>query len=117
MKLAIIGSRSLKIDNLEKYIPRDVTEIVSGGAKGIDKIAAEYARKKNIRLTEFLPDFKHYGRAAPLKRNEQIARYSDCALAFWDCKSKGTEYTINCFKRLNKSVMVIKIEAKTPFDA
>ena len=32
MKLAIIGSRSIKNLNLDKYIPKNVTEIVSGGA-------------------------------------------------------------------------------------
>ncbi len=35
MKLAIIGSRNLTVDNLKPYIPNDVEEIVSGGARGI----------------------------------------------------------------------------------
>ena len=34
MKVAVIGSRSLTVQNLEKYLPQGVTEIVSGGAKG-----------------------------------------------------------------------------------
>ena len=41
MRLAIVGSRSLFIDGLEKYIPVGVTEIVSGGAKGIDMCAKQ----------------------------------------------------------------------------
>ncbi len=36
MRVAIIGSRSLRVDHLEDYLPEDVTEIVSGGARGID---------------------------------------------------------------------------------
>ena len=32
MKIAVIGSRSLVVNNLEKYLPKDVDEIVSGGA-------------------------------------------------------------------------------------
>mgnify|MGYP006992180210 CR=1 FL=1 len=37
MKIAIIGSRNLKVYNLEEYIPKSTTEIVSGGARGIDR--------------------------------------------------------------------------------
>ena len=33
MKLAIIGSRGLWVENLGDYLPPGVTEIVSGGAK------------------------------------------------------------------------------------
>lgn len=43
MKLAVIGSRNLNVDNLENFIPDDVAEIVSGGATGIDTCAREYA--------------------------------------------------------------------------
>ncbi len=107
MKLAIIGSRNLTVENLDDYIPENVSEIVSGGAKGIDTCAREYAERKGIKLTEFLPDYSRYGRAAPLKRNEQIAEYADEALAFWDKKSRGTEYTLKCFKKLYKNVRIV----------
>lgn len=53
MKLAIIGSRNSVVENLEKYIPSDVTEIVSGGARGIDTCAKQYAMEKGLTLTEF----------------------------------------------------------------
>jgi predicted Rossmann fold nucleotide-binding protein DprA/Smf involved in DNA uptake len=33
----------VKVSNLGKYLPDSVTEIVSGGAKGIDTCAKEYA--------------------------------------------------------------------------
>ena len=55
MKIAVIGSRSLVVNNLEKYLPKDVDEIVSGGAIGIDRCAKEYAIRNNITLREFLP--------------------------------------------------------------
>lgn len=55
MKIAIIGSRNLIIDHLEDYIPKECTEIVSGGAKGIDACAAAYAQKNGLLLTEFSP--------------------------------------------------------------
>ena len=106
MKLAIIGSRSLYVEDLAKFIPSGVTEIVSGGAKGIDTCARVYALKNNIKLTEFLPDYRQYGRLAPLKRNIQIVDYTDEVLAFWDGKSTGTVYTIRQAKLRNKKVTV-----------
>jgi len=107
MKLAIFGSRTLVAPNIEEYLPDGVTEIVSGGAKGIDEAAARYARMHNLKLTEFLPDYAHYGRGAPLKRNEQIADYADAALAFWDGSSKGTNYTIELFRKRENPITVI----------
>ena len=74
---------------------------------GIDTIAKKFAQKNGIKYTEFLPQYNIYGKAAPIKRNEQIAMYSDEAIAFWDGKSKGTANTIDIFKKLNKKVTVI----------
>lgn len=67
MKVAVIGSRTLRITNLEKYLPEDTTEIVSGGARGVDQSAREYSYDNNIPLKEFFPDYESYGRLAPLK--------------------------------------------------
>lgn len=111
MKLAIIGSRGIEQFDIDTYIPAGITEIVSGGAKGVDRIAREYALKNGIKLSEFIPDYKHYGRVAPLKRNEEIANYADEVLAFWDGKSRGTEFTVNFFKKLGKNSRVVIIQA------
>lgn len=107
MKIAIIGSRTLIVPNIEEYLPEGVTEIVSGGAKGIDEAAARFARAHGIKLTEFLPDYARYGRGAPLKRNEQIANYADIGLAFWNGTSRGTKYTIDLFRALGKPITVV----------
>ena len=109
MKLAIVGSRGIRIENIEEFLPDGVDEIVSGGATGIDGCAAAYAREKGIKLTEFFPEYSRYGRAAPLKRNDAIAEYADEAIAFWDGRSAGTKYTVNAFQRLGKHVEVIII--------
>ena len=71
VKIAVIGSRNVTVPNLGDYLPENCTELVSGGAKGVDTSAREYAEANNIKLTEFLPDYKRYGRgAAPLRRND-----------------------------------------------
>lgn len=106
MKIAVIGSRGLRVDDLGKYLPENTTEIVSGGAKGVDTSAKEYAEKNNIKLTEFLPEYEKYGRGAPLRRNLQIIGYADEVLAFWDGTSRGTKYVIDNCKKQNKKVTV-----------
>ena len=99
MKIAVVGSRSLNVSCLEDFIPSDVDEIVSGGAAGVDTWAREYALRNGKKLTEFFPDYKRYGKLAPLYRNIQIIEYADEVIAFWDGKSTGTKYVIdNCMK-------------------
>ena len=109
MKIAIIGSRNVKIEDLGKYLPENTTEIVSGGAKGVDTDAREYAEKNNIPLKEFLPDYRRYGKGAPLKRNIEIIEYADKVIAFWDGKSKGTKFVIDNCKKTGKDVEVFII--------
>ena len=75
MKVAVIGSRGLTIDNLEKYLPRETTEIISGGAKGIDACAREYAVSHGIKLTEFLPEYEKYGIKIACFRQVAIQKY------------------------------------------
>ncbi|MBR5253403.1 MAG: DUF2493 domain-containing protein [Clostridia bacterium] len=109
MKVAVIGSRGLTVDNLGDYLPDGTDEIVSGGAKGIDTCAAEFAREHNLKLTEFLPDYKRFGRGAPLKRNITIIEYADIVLAFWDGKSKGTAFVVENAKKLGKEIRIVEL--------
>lgn len=113
MKVAIIGSRNLMIEDLGEYIPSECTEIISGGAKGIDSCAAEYARENNYILTEFLPQYDKYGRKAPIVRNYEIVAYSELVVAFWDGRSRGTRSVISYCKKTGKpyNVIIMKKEA------
>lgn len=106
MKTAVIGSRGLTVPDLGKYLPTDTTEIVSGGARGVDACAREYARRHGLKLTEFLPDYAQYGRQAPLRRNLQIIDYADRVLAFWDGQSHGTTYVIRQCRLQGKPIRV-----------
>ena len=63
MRVAVVGSRGLKVEHLENYLPEGVTEIVSGGARGVDTCAREYALSHGLKLTEFLPEY--LGTTAP----------------------------------------------------
>lgn len=106
MKVAVVGSRGLLVENLENYLPDGVTEIVSGGARGIDSCAARYAREHHIKLTEFLPEYNVYGRGAPLKRNLLIINYADEVIAFWDKTSRGTKFVIENCGKIGKKITI-----------
>ena len=94
MKVAVIGSRTLTVQNLEKYLPREISEMISGGAKGIDACARSYDVKNHIPLTEYLPDYEKYGRSAPIRRNITIIQNADLFIAFWDGHSRGTAFVL-----------------------
>ena len=109
MRLAIIGSRDcppIDIEGQLKYIP---DTIVSGGARGADTYAREFAQKHNLNLIEFLPEYDKYGRSAPLIRNKLIVENCDCLIAFWDGKSRGTKFTLDYAKQLGKPVKIVMI--------
>lgn len=107
MKLAIIGSRTcptLDIEAQLKYIP---DTIISGGARGADTLAREFAQKHNLNLVEYLPEYDKYPpKIAPLKRNELIVDACDCLLAFWDGTSRGTKFTIDLAVKKGKPVKI-----------
>lgn len=107
MRVAVIGSRTLHLKNLSDYLPDETTEIVSGGAKGIDTDAKKYASENEIVLTEFLPNYQRYGKGAPLKRNIQIIEYADMVLAVWDGKSRGTKFVIDHCQKKNIPIEII----------
>lgn len=86
--------------------------IISGGAKGADTLARQFANEHNLELIEFIPDYKKYGRTAPLLRNKLIVEACDCLLAFWDGKSKGTKATLDYAEKLGKPVTVVIVKLK-----
>ncbi len=110
MKLAIVGSRDLMVEDMGVYVGVEYDEIISGGARGIDTCAAEFAAEKGIRFTVFLPDYEKYGRAAPIVRNREIVDAADAVLAFWYGKSNGTRSVIRYCEKKGVSCRVIRLD-------
>lgn len=119
MKLAIIGSRTATDYEVLKraismiYEDRDgivqVTEVISGGARGADSLGARWAKEHEVKLTEFLPDWEKHGKRAGFIRNEDIIAAADVVLAIWDGLSKGTANSLSIAKRLKKTTLIIYI--------
>ena len=121
MNIGIVGSRRWKnraaIESLVKTLPPNTT-VVSGGARGVDSWAAEFSRKRGLKVKEFLPDLPSNGNPrweytkAYHARNRQIAEYSHVVYAFVAPDRKGgTENTIKHAKELGVPVNIINEDA------
>jgi hypothetical protein len=107
MKVAVIGSRNLYVSDIGSHLPPGCTEIVSGGARGVDRCAERYAKENNLKLTVFLPDYDQHGRSAPILRNKTIVEYADFVVAFWDGSSRGTYFVIDYCRKTATPYTVI----------
>jgi hypothetical protein len=114
MKLLIAGSRTITYYELIRHtlitLNYNITEIVSGGAKGVDKLGERFAKENNIPIKQFLPDWNTYGKKAGIIRNVQMVDYCDLAIFFWDGESKGTKFTIMESIKHNKLSKVYMLE-------
>ena len=112
MNISIIGSRSfndyalLKETIDKEFENKEISLIVSGGAKGADSLGEKYAINNGIAVKIFLPDWKKYGRGAGFVRNKTIVENSDVVVAFWNGVSKGTKNSIDVAKKLNKKLII-----------
>ena len=109
MKLLITGSRGICRMDLTPYVPAEVDCIIIGGAKGVDALAERFAEEHGIETVILRPQYARYGRAAPLKRDEEMVLMADRVLAIWDGQSRGTKYTIDYAKKQGKDLLVLTL--------
>ena len=124
MKLAIIGSRTLRQSEVKQVIDRVVRAskqpidcIVTGGANGVDAQAEAYAHGHGIETEIYLPDYAAHGRRAPLVRNNVILQRADAVLAIWDGESRGTAYTVHRARKMGLPVHTVRLEAAKSYAA
>ena len=106
--VAIIGSRCITdysfFCGIMKNISPAPARIVSGGARGVDTLAARYAKENEIHLLEIKPDYATHKRIAPILRNKTIVKFSSRVIALWDGTSPGTANTLELARKMDKPV-------------
>jgi hypothetical protein len=97
------------VDDITPSTEVDV-EIVSGHAKGVDRLGERYAEEMGYGLRMFVPNWDKLGRKAGIIRNEEMGKYGDALVAFWDGKSRGTKHMIDYARRKSLIVEVHTID-------
>jgi len=93
------------VEEVIKRFPFTISEVVSGGAAGVDHIGEKWAIKNKIPIKFFIPEWKKFGKKAGPLRNIQMADYADALVAIWDGESRGTWHMINEMKKRNKLIL------------
>lgn len=99
MKVIIAGSRDIDDYNIVFDTIRrsgfEITEVVSGMARGVDALGVTWARANGIPFKPFHAAWRtkdgEFDRSAGMVRNEQMAEYADALIAVWDGFSPGTK--------------------------
>lgn len=110
MKVLICGSRDINdpavILKAVEQSGINPTHIISGGARGVDRLAGEYAALNGIEFTEYLADWNKYGKRAGFIRNYVMVGAADAVIAVWDGRSTGTKHAIDSARSRGKQVFV-----------
>jgi hypothetical protein len=113
LNVIIAGSRSITDEKhlfrALKECPFEITGVVCGGARGVDKLGKNHAICLGLELHEFPADWDRHGKAAGFIRNSQMADFADALLAIWDGKSRGTNHMVQEMHKRGKPVKVFII--------
>ena len=90
----------------------DITEVVSGTARGADSIGEQWARGRDIPIKRFEPNWEQYGKSAGFIRNSEMGAYADAAICFWNGKSAGTKHMIQTMKFQHKPYYVFNYQGE-----
>jgi len=116
MRVAIVGSRSFPQLKLVEWfvrdLPRGVT-IVSGGARGVDAAAEQYAKAYGLDVVVHRPNLegcseRHEFTKRYYERNQAIVNDADLVVAFTEKDRGGTWDTIKRAHKAGKAIKVIR---------
>ena len=113
MRVIIAGGRTFNDYELlyqkcnEALSLQTEVEIVSGTAGGADRLGEKYAAEKGYPVKQFPADWEKFGKSAGYIRNEEMAKYADALICFWDGESRGSKHMIDIAKKYNLKVKVV----------
>ena len=118
LKIIVAGSRDFsdygllrqKLDFYCQNHPPNEIQIVSGAARGADRLGEKYAQDSHLSLKKFPANWDKYGRSAGYRRNEQMAEYATHAVVFWDGESKGSQHMIWIAQEQNLKLRVVRFK-------
>lgn len=112
MKVIIAGSREgftiedVRIAVLNREFYGVITEVVSGAARGVDRLGEQWAKENDVPIKQFIPDWDGLGKKAGYVRNREMGDYADALIALWDGESKGTKGMIEYAQKKGLKVYV-----------
>lgn len=83
--------------------------IVSGAARGADKLGERYAKANNYKIEQYIPDWNK-GKGAGYARNCEMAAVADACIVFWNGISRGSKHMIDICVRLDVPVETVMYE-------
>jgi len=114
VKVIIAGGRDFNNYDLlcrkaDKILSRQTEiEIVSGTAKGADKLGELYAKERGYKIIHYIPDWNFFGKSAGYIRNVEMADNADALILFWNGKSKGSGHMLKIAKGKGLKIRIIK---------
>lgn len=132
MRVIVAGSRDVTdytlvcdaVEQGQKKLKIKIKEVVSGGARGVDKLGEKWAEENGVNSTVFEANWNNikgenvflkkkinpytkreefYNANAGFERNQKMAEYADCLIAV-NLGTPGTEDMIKRMKKLGKPV-------------
>jgi hypothetical protein len=96
---------------------RDTHEIIiiSGNARGVDRMGETYARKRGYKTEVYPADWNKWGKAAGPRRNAQMAKAADAVVVFWDGHSRGTSSMIGEARKNKLPLRIIMYDISTGY--
>ncbi|MBW4622355.1 MAG: DUF2493 domain-containing protein [Cyanosarcina radialis HA8281-LM2] len=114
LRVIVAGSRSfadygLLSERLDFYLHRhSAVEVVSGGARGADRLGERYALSRGFPVRRFPAEWERFGRSAGFRRNRAMAVYATHAVLFWDGSSPGTGHMWRLAQSFGLVVRVVR---------